>query len=142
MLLATLAGCAAPPPTAVVVNMSATSDVNAATMGGQGAPVQLRVYQLASPSAFSNAEFFQLFNQDQATLGADLVKRDDLILAPGKTATLSLAPTAPVTALGLFAAYRNFAQVTWRAVAAVPAHKTTTLVVTAGQGGIVVKPGP
>ena len=144
-LLAALAGCAAPPPplppTAVAVSLTASADVNAAA-GGPGAPVQIRIYQLGSTSSFGNAEFFQLFNQDQATLGPDLIKRDDIILAPGQTTSTTLSPTDPVKAIGVFAAYRNFQQATWRATAPVVAHQTTTLSVAAGHDGITVTASP
>src|ERR1700751_670969 len=78
------------------------------TADGAGAPVVVRIYQLASPSAFGNAEFFQLFNQDQATLSADLVKRDDIVLAPGQSKQVTLQPTDQVKAIGLLAAYRAY----------------------------------
>jgi type VI secretion system protein VasD len=150
-LLATLDGCGAPPPppppTVVMLKLTASQDVNADT-AGQGAPVQIRVYQLGSASSFGNAEFFQLFNQDQTTLGADLVKRDDFTLAPGQSKTSTLSPTDQVKVLGVFGAYRDFQQVTWRATTEIPPHKTTTITVTAGHGGVTVvaapagKPGP
>ena len=108
-LLSGLAACAPAPPPPTVVNLTliATSDVNA-TPGGQGAPLVVRVYQLSSDAAFSGAEFFQLFNQDAATLKSDMVKKDEYILAPGQTRTATLNPNATVTEIGIFAAYRGF----------------------------------
>ena len=127
-VLTAIAACSAPPkpppPTVVELTLTATPDVNP-TPSGQGAPIQgaplvVRVYQLGSTSAFTGAEFFPLFNQDQATLGTDLVKRDELTLVPGQTKTLTLTPTEPVKAVGVFAAYRDFQHATWRA-APIPA---------------------
>lgn len=143
VLLAACAGCSAPPPpppTVVKLTLIATPDVNP-TPAGQAAPVAMRVYQLASSNAFGNAEFFQLFDHDQATLKTDLVKRDDFILAPGTSKTVTLTPTDQVKALGFFAAYQDFQHATWRADVAVPPHKTTTVTVTAGRAGLVVKSG-
>jgi len=138
---AVLAGCGAPPPppppTVINMTLKATADANP-TVAGQGAPVAIRVYQLASTSAFSGAEFFQLFSQDQATLGTDMIKRDDLIIAPGTSKTLSLTPMDPVKAIGVFAAYRDFGTTVWRATTPVVPHKTTTITVTAGRAGIVL----
>jgi type VI secretion system protein VasD len=140
-----LAGCGAPPPppppTVVNLSLSASADVNP-TQAGQGAPIALRVYQLASTSAFSGAEFFQLFSQDQATLGADLVKRDDMIVAPGASKTLSLMPLDNVKAIGVFAAYRDYGAVVWRVSMPVAPHKTTTATVTAGHVGLALPPPP
>jgi type VI secretion system protein VasD len=143
-LLATLAGCAPPPPpppTTVALTLAASADANA-NAAGQGTPVQVRVYQLASATGFGNAEFFQLFNQDQATLGADLVKRDDFFLAPGQSKTSALTPTDQVKVLGVFAAYQNFQQATWRATTMIPAHQATAITVSVGKTGVTVTAAP
>ena len=140
-LAAALAACAAPPPppTTVALTLTATPDANA-TPDGKGAPVALRVYQLAATTGFTGAEFFDLFNQDQATLKTDLVRRDDITLAPGQSRTLTLQPSDQVKTIGLFAAYRDYAHATWRASADVPAHRTTTITVLVGRTGIAVNP--
>lgn len=141
---ALLAGCGAPPPpppppTTIALTLAATPDANP-TVAGQGAPVQLRVYQLASTSAFMGAEFFQILNQDQATLGADLLKRDDVIVAPGASQTMTLTPLDTVKAIGVFAAYRDYGPVVWRVTMPVAPHKTTTVTVTAGKAGLTLPP--
>jgi type VI secretion system protein VasD len=139
---ASLAGCGAPPPpppTVVALTLAASSDANVTT-AGQGAPVAVRVYQLASTSAFSGAEFFQLFNQDQATLGPDLVKRDDMIIPPGGSQTITLTPLDTVKAIGVFAAYRDYGPVVWRVTMPVAPHKTTTATITAGRAGLSPPP--
>jgi type VI secretion system protein VasD len=138
-----LAGCSPPPPPPTVVNLSlaADQDVNPGP-GGLGAPLQVRIYQLSSDAAFSGAEFFQLFSQDQATLKSDLVKQDQYILAPGQTKTATLNPMDNVTAIGIFAAYRNFQGAKWRAVVNVTPHQTTKVTVQAGAKGLTVKTDP
>ena len=142
ILLGLLVGCSSPPPPTVVqVSVSATSDVNP-TEAGQGAPLAVRIYQLGSDAAFGQAEFFQLFNQDQATLKTDLVNRQEFILAPGASRSMTLNPTDQVTAIGIFAAYRNFQGAKWRATAAVAPHQTTTITVQAGANGINVTTNP
>lgn len=143
-LLAVLAGCSPPPPpppTVVNLTLSATPDANP-DPGGQGAPVAIRVYQLSSTSAFDAAEFFPLFNNDAGTLKDTLVQRDQFILAPGKSKTVTLTPKDQVKSLGFLAAYRDFQHTQWRAEFDVPPHKTTTVIVTAGKAGLTVKPGP
>ena len=143
-LLAALAGCgpAPVPPTLVNVAASAKADANAAGGDAVGSPVSIRIYQLVSPDGFEAAQFFPLFNGDAAVLKDDLVKRDDLLLAPGEAKTLALAPADRVTAIGVFAAYRDYENVTWRAVAAVPAHKTSTLTVVADKAGVTARITP
>ena len=142
LALLVLAGCAGPPPpvppTLVTIAATATADANASRAGG-GAPVSVRVYQLTSPAGFEGAQFFQLLNGDAAILKDDLVKRDDLLLGPGQSRTLSLAPPDRAQAIGVFAAYRDYEQVAWRAVAPIAAHKTTTMTITAGRAGVSIQ---
>ena len=145
LLLMAVTACGGPPPvppTLVAATASATSDANAAAGGGTGAPVSLRIYQLVSPAGFEAAQFFPLFNTDAATLKDDLVKRDDLLLAPGQSKTLALAPADRVTAIGVFAAYRDYENVAWRAVVTVPPHVSSTLTVTATRAGHTAKIEP
>ena len=73
-VLTAVAACSAPPkpppPTVVELTLTATPDANPSPSGQgaptQGAPLVVRIYQLGSTSAFTGAEFFPLFNQDQA----------------------------------------------------------------------------
>jgi type VI secretion system protein VasD len=139
-VLLMLAACSSPPPpppspTIANVQLTASGDSNP-TVDGQGAPVAVRVYQLASKSRFEGAEFHTLFSGDAAALGADPIAKDELILIPGKTKSLKLAPSDAVHAIGVFAAFRDFSQVAWRADCDLPAHQTTMITVTAGRDGI------
>jgi type VI secretion system protein VasD len=139
--LAALSACAPPPPpppTVVNVTVNATADDNP-TVDNQGAPLALRIYQLTSPANFTGAEFFALYNDDAGALKTDLVHRDDILLAPGAAKSETIQPDARVTAIGVFGAYRDFQHATWRGTADVPAHQATTITVTAGHDGIVVK---
>jgi type VI secretion system protein VasD len=124
-----------PPPTLANVQLTAAGDSNP-TVDGEGAPVAVRVYQLASKSRFEGAEFYSLFNGDAAALGTDAIAKDELILVPGKTQSLKLMPTDAVHAIGVFAAFRDFSHATWRAGCDLPAHQTTMITVTAGRDGI------
>lgn len=127
-----------PPPTVVHLTLSASADVNPGP-DGKGAPVTLRVYQLASASGFGNAEFFPLYNADAATLGADLIKRDDVILGPGATVTKTLSPRDDVKSIGIFGGYRDFQHTAWRASTDIAAHQTTDVTVTASATGLTLK---
>jgi len=141
-LLAALSACGGapppPPPTLVNLTLKAGADANPGP-DGTGAPVVLRVYQLGSQAGFTNAEFYPLYNSDSATLGQDLVKRDDYPLAPGQTKTVALTPNDPVKAIGVFAGLRDFAHATWRAAADIPAHQTTNVTVTVTRAGLSLK---
>jgi type VI secretion system VasD/TssJ family lipoprotein len=143
-LLVGLAGCASPPPPPTVVNVKMAADPsdNPATPGGAGTPLVITLYQLSSDAAFSSAEFFQLFSADAATLKSDMVKKDQYILAPGASKSMTINPLSTVTAIGVFAAYQSFQTVTWRATVEVAPNKTTGINVQAGAKGIVVKTDP
>jgi type VI secretion system protein VasD len=134
------AGCSSgppppPPPTVVNLQISAALDTNL-TPDGQGAPVLTRIYQLGSKSAFDSAEFFPLYKTDAATLGPDLIKKEEFLLIPGGSKATSLTPTEVVHAVGVFGAFADFQNVTWRASADVPAHQTTTITVTMERAGV------
>ncbi len=130
-----------PPPTVVNAQVTAGADVNA-TPDGKGAPIAIRVYQLGSKAGFEGAEFFRLYNADAATLGADLVKKEEFVLTPGGSKTLSLSPADTVKAIGVFGAYREFQTVIWRATVDVAPNKTVNLLVTADKAGIKIAPKP
>ncbi len=138
-MLTLLAACGGPPPppppTLVKASIAASTDANAGA-NGVGAPVALRIYQLVSPAGFSGAQFFPLFDKDAATLKDDLVKRDDVLLAPGQSRDLSLMPEDRAHAIGVFAAYRDYEHVTWHVVVDIPAHQTSILTVAATKSGL------
>ncbi len=140
-----LAACSSPPPppppTVVNVTITGAKDVNA-DPSGSGAPVAVRVYQLASTTGFTGATFFPIFEKDAATLKDDLAKREDILLAPGQTKTLKLTPDDKVHAIGVFAAYRDYEHVTWHGTVDVPPNKTSDLTVTAGKSGLELAIAP
>ena len=139
--MACLSGCGAPPPpppTVVNITLKATADDNPTT-DNKGAPLSLRVYQLAAPSSFTGAEFFPLYQDDASALKTDLIHRDDVLLAPGATKSETINPTDQVKSIGIFAAYRDYAHATWRGTADIAPHQTTNIIVTAGHDGITVK---
>lgn len=127
------------PPTAAALTITASADANA-TVEGQGAPTIVRVYQLASTAGFERAEFFRLLNADTATLGPDLIKRDEYLLAPGASKQETLAIPDRVQALGVFAAFREFQSRVWRVTVPLPANKTTTATVSVSADGLVLRP--
>jgi type VI secretion system protein VasD len=142
LIVLALAACAAPPPpvppTLVNITIKAGPTINPAA-DGTPSPVVLRVYQLGSASGFSNAEFYPLYKADAATLGSDLIKRDDTPLNPGDSKTLALSPTEAVKAIGVMAGLRDFAAGGWRASTDITAHRTTDLTVIIDHAGIAMK---
>ncbi|KQP23553.1 type VI secretion system lipoprotein TssJ [Pseudorhodoferax sp. Leaf267] len=131
-LAAIFAGCGAPkvPPTTVAGTVAASAGVNP-TVSGRPSPVQLRVYELKTATAFSAADFVSLYQRDQAELGADLVAREEMTLAPGESRALSRTLAPETRFIGVFAAYRDVEHARWRAVLPVRAGQAHRLTVRA-----------
>lgn len=117
-----------PPPTIVKLEITSAALVNP-DVDGKAAPVMLRIYELRETSSFNSADFFALFNNEQATLSADLVRKQELLIKPGDTKELTLEPDDDVRAMGFFAAFRQLDTAQWRGVEPVTAHQTQSYTV-------------
>jgi type VI secretion system protein VasD len=123
---ALLAACAAaviepPAPVTVAVDLAATPDVNP-DPNGRASPITVRVYQLADATAFGKADFFALWQQDAATLGAAALGRHEVPLAPGASGSVTFKLNPAMQSVGIVAAYRDFRKATWRVNVPVPAQ--------------------
>lgn len=104
---------------AVTLYFSAAVGLNPGA-GGTPAPVRVRLYELKNSAAFARADYFALAERAQATLGADLIDQDEVLLQPGEQLRLE-RPLDPATRqLGLVVGYREIDQAQWRSVLAVP----------------------
>lgn len=119
--VALLAGCAKapivppPPPVVVSIDLSATPQVNP-DVDGRASPIVIRVYELPDAGAFSEADFFALWNQESQVLASTPAKRHEFILAPGGSAASELKLEPSVQQIGIAAAYRDIRGATWRAL--------------------------
>jgi len=133
---ALLAACAAPPPpkpivTPVSLTLAAGADMNP-DMRGRASPLTVRVYALKSPGPFEVADFFSLYDKDQATLGAELVLREERLLRPGESQKIEMTLQADTKAIGVLAAYRDLDRARWREVRAVEPGKPLALTLNFG----------
>jgi type VI secretion system protein VasD len=125
-----LAGCN-PGPGALTVSAQGTPGMNPGP-DGSDRPLTLSILQLKGSAAFDGADFYAL--QDPASaLGADLLKADQIVLAPGASASKVIGLEQGVSVIGVVAGYRDPAGKVFRAKTAAPAK---------GNAGIVVKVGP
>ncbi|MGY4828941.1 type VI secretion system lipoprotein TssJ [Sphaerotilaceae bacterium SBD11-9] len=86
-------------------------------------PVMVRVFELKSPTSFDQADFVSLFEKEQAVLGADLLGRDEFVLRPGESRSVS-KPLSPDTRfIGVMVGYREIERARWRAVVPVAVGK-------------------
>jgi len=127
-----LAGCAAKPVvTTVAVTLTAGADANPDARG-RASPLTVRVYALKTTGAFEAADFFSLFEKDQATLGAELVQREEVLLRPGETKKLDFNLPPDAKSMGVMAAYRDLDRARWREVRPVVTGKAQSLDVNFG----------
>lgn len=144
----TLAACGSTPPpppipTSVELTIVGAKDLNPAP-GGRPSPVVLRIYQLGSAAAFANADFFQIVDQDKATLGPTLIDRQELVVTPGSSQTMAFEPKPDTRTIAVAAAFREYEKAGWQAVAPVKANAKNvwTLDLQARKVALVAPPPP
>ena len=133
-----LAGCMAapppPPPAPTIVNVTvvAAPDVNPNDTG-RPSPVRVTLFELTSPSAFQLADFFQLDEQAQATLGGEMVSSESVIVPPGGSESVTLNFQMPSRALGVIASFQNIDAAVWRTTVPIAPNQTTSVTVNVGR---------
>jgi type VI secretion system protein VasD len=126
------ASCSSPPPkpvvTAVSINLVASADANPDARG-RASPLTVRVYVLKAPGPFEGADFFSLYDKDQATLGAEMVKREELLLKPGESRKLDFTLEPDAKNIAVLAAYRDIERARWRDLKPLEVGKPNTFTV-------------
>jgi type VI secretion system protein VasD len=139
VVLTGLAGCGKAPPVAppalppitivapvqakvkASMTLTAAKDVNPDATG-KPKPIVVRVYTLRADAMFSSADFFALFNEEEKTLGAEMITHDEYILDPGEQKKIDIAISDETRFVGVIAAFRDIRNAQpWRL--AIPAPK-------------------
>jgi type VI secretion system protein VasD len=131
--VAVVAGCAGsspPKPTRIEGTIAASAGLNP-SVNQRPSPLLVRIYELRSPTAFNQADFMSLYQSDQATLAADLVVREEIMLQPGESRPFSRQLSPDTRFIGVVGAYRNLERATWRAVVAVKPNQSQKISVRA-----------
>jgi type VI secretion system protein VasD len=118
------------------LNIVVSADVNPDSQN-RPAPIVVRVYQLKDDAAFKDADFFALYDKEQATLAAALVSREEYELAPGEHRTVDFLLPHDTRYVGVAAAYRDIRNAQWRAQFGAP-DKDLVKLVKKNQIGIAV----
>jgi type VI secretion system VasD/TssJ family lipoprotein len=84
------------------------------------ASLALRVYVLRDASSFEAASFDNLYDNDEVTLGPNVLAREILHLRPGEARELALELSGDARAVAVFGAFREIEQSRWRAVLPLP----------------------
>ena len=123
VILATAACASSPPkPARTRLTIAATADTNP-DASGRPSPVVVRVYQLKADTAFTGADFFDLYDDEMKVLGAELIGRNEYVVAPAERRTLELDVSADARFVGIIAAYRDIRNAQWRTVAQAPLQR-------------------
>ena len=126
-----LGGCGGgdkgPPTTGLRFIVSADDLINP-NPESQPAPVVLRIYELKSLTAFDQATFFQLLDNDTAVLGPDMVAKREIEIKPGERQGFDRNTPVDTHYIGVVAGFREMDSATWRA------H----LEITPGPSGLIV----
>ncbi|MGF1625427.1 MAG: type VI secretion system lipoprotein TssJ [Alphaproteobacteria bacterium] len=119
-----LAGCAddppaGPPPIEVTASVEASPFLNP-DRTNRPSPVVVVVYGLADDAKFQNAGFFELYEQEQATLGDAIKSRQEFIIAPGDIKDLDLEIDPAATFLAVLGAFRDIDNARFSAITPLP----------------------
>ena len=147
-ILVLLSACASGPPEDIVLkgSMQAVETVNP---DGQGrpSPLVIKIYQLKAKDKFELADFFALFDQAEATLGADMLGVEDVMMTPGERRPYEGEVDPNTRFIGVVGAYRDINQAQWKAVVPMPEKnilkflKRNSLTISAERLAIVVSVG-
>lgn len=114
-IVSLLAGCGSPK---VKVNVAADQALNQDNRQ-RSLPVVVRVYQLGSKTKFEQADFKQIWKQDESSLSNDVLARDEYLVHPGKRNTFKMAKVKGVHYVGVVALFRDNTQQEWRVLKSV-----------------------
>ncbi|QYZ67385.1 MAG: type VI secretion system lipoprotein TssJ [Gammaproteobacteria bacterium (ex Lamellibrachia satsuma)] len=134
------AGCGekkAPPPTQLSAKFIASLHVNP-NAEGTPSPVVVRFYELKTPGIFEDTDFFTLYDDDTAVLGADLVARDEFKVKPGETLPLLRELDPQTRFVGVMAAFRDLNNAIWRATAPIALHQVNAYTILLGRGEVSI----
>lgn len=117
----TLVGCAPSPPKDLKLSgtIVAAADVNL-DAEGLPSPIVVRIYQLESAVKFNNADFFGIYDDAAAVLGADLVAFEEFTLRPGQSIDYQAKFKPAAKFVGVIAAFRDINSAQWRADLGLP----------------------
>lgn len=94
---------------------------------GLPSPVVMRVYQLNGETAFANASFRQLWEEDEKALGPTMLGKTELYLAPGGVERIKANLIEGATIVAVVVGYRNFEEAKWRAMVGLQGDKRFSL---------------
>jgi len=122
------AGCAAKPPADVSLKgtLQASEDLNLSS-DGRPSPLRISIFQLRKVDKFQDADFFALYDNAAAVLGADMLAREDVTLKPGDVRKYEGEIDPETRYIGVIAAYRDINQAQWSSYVEMPGKSVLKL---------------
>jgi type VI secretion system protein VasD len=93
---------------------------------GRALPTVVRIYQLKSAAKMEMAGFDDLFKREKEVLGEDMVKLDEIEVAPGERIGRILQREKEVRYVAVVALFRRPAGSSWRAILELPKPNRNT----------------
>jgi type VI secretion system protein VasD len=122
----------------VQLEISVSNEVNP-DVDGRPSPIVLRIYELKNLGKFEVGDFFKLFDEYDAFLGADLVASEQFHLQPGDKKTVKHALSEETHYIAAAAAYRDLNKAVWRDSKPLKAKPVTEVEVLLGPLSISIK---
>jgi type VI secretion system protein VasD len=132
-----LSGCGSS-PTRLEANVVAAEDVNKDELG-RALPIVVRVYELKTTGSFKAADFFSIYDQESATLGGDLLAREELQLRPGEQHTIEREAAPEAQYLGVVGAFREIDSARWRATHPLKSGETNKVEIKLGSDAVSIR---
>lgn len=132
-----LVSCAAKPPEDVQIkgSIEAVESVNPDSLG-RPSPLQVKIFQLGAKDKFEAADYFALADASEATLGADMLGVQAMMLSPGEHKPYEGEFDPATRFIGVIAGYREIHQAEWRAVVEMPEKSLMKMM---KRGGVIIK---
>ncbi len=103
-------------PETYEVRLAAGADANP-NAAGRPSPTLVKVLTLNADATFRDADFFDLFEETEQTLGADLANQAVTTLTPGEEITIDIEGMEETGFIAVIAGFRALDDAEWRAVA-------------------------
>ena len=124
-------------PTRISSQVLASFEVNP-DANNRPSPLVIRIYELKSITAFNDADFFKLYDEEEATLGGDLLSREEFELSPGQGREVTRKAHDKARYFAVVAAFRNIDQARWRASSALELNSNNTLIVRINKHSVTI----
>lgn len=138
LLALPLAGCMQPSPTQLQARLAAAATINP-DVSGRPSPVVVRLYALRAASAFENADFFTLYDNEVAALKDSLLGREEMEIVPGGSLEISREFPPDTQFLGVAAAFRDIDQARWRAVTPLKKESKNSVTIELGERSVSIR---